>query len=52
MQTWEVYEGQIIGIHSRSNELNCKLLQVKTTNMRASGKDDAVCTATPGKIQS
>ncbi|MDI5035920.1 translational GTPase TypA, partial [Salmonella enterica subsp. enterica serovar Montevideo] len=34
----EVYEGQIIGIHSRSNDLtvNC-LTGKKLTNMRASG---------------
>ncbi|UVK77884.1 MAG: ribosome-dependent GTPase, ribosome assembly factor [Sodalis sp. Fse] len=38
----EVYEGQIIGIHSRSNDLtvNC-LTGKKLTNMRASGTDDA-----------
>ncbi|UVK76706.1 MAG: ribosome-dependent GTPase, ribosome assembly factor [Sodalis sp. Fle] len=39
----EVYEGQIIGIHSRSNDLtvNC-LTGKKLTNMRASGTDDAI----------
>lgn len=38
----EVYEGQIIGIHSRSNDLtvNC-LTGKKLTNMRASGSDEA-----------
>lgn len=38
----EVYEGQIIGIHSRSNDLtvNC-LTGKKLTNMRASGTDEA-----------
>jgi GTP-binding protein len=37
----EVYEGQIIGIHSRSNDLtvNC-LTGKKLTNMRASGTDE------------
>lgn len=37
-----VYEGQIIGIHSRSNDLtvNC-LTGKKLTNMRASGTDEA-----------
>ena len=37
----EVYEGQIIGIHSRSNDLtvNC-LTGKKLTNMRASGSDE------------
>ncbi|WP_367670489.1 translational GTPase TypA [Sodalis-like secondary symbiont of Drepanosiphum platanoidis] len=38
----EVYEGQIIGIHNRSNDLtvNC-LAGKKLTNMRASGTDEA-----------
>lgn len=38
----EVYEGQIIGIHTRSNDLtvNC-LTGKKLTNMRASGTDEA-----------
>lgn len=39
----KVYEGQIIGIHSRSNDLivNC-LHTKKLTNMRASGTDEAI----------
>ncbi|CEE91004.1 GTP-binding elongation factor family protein with P-loop containing NTP hydrolase domain [Xenorhabdus nematophila str. Anatoliense] len=38
----EVYEGQLIGIHSRSNDLtvNC-LTGKKLTNVRASGTDEA-----------
>ncbi|MGK2888829.1 MAG: ribosome-dependent GTPase TypA [Candidatus Malihini olakiniferum] len=38
----KVYEGQIIGIHTRSNDLtvNC-LTGKKLTNMRASGTDEA-----------
>ncbi|SQI33960.1 Tyrosine phosphorylated protein A [Leminorella richardii] len=38
----EVYEGQIIGIHTRSNDLtvNC-LTGKKLTNVRASGTDEA-----------
>lgn len=38
----EVYEGQVIGIHTRSNDLtvNC-LTGKKLTNMRASGTDEA-----------
>jgi len=43
----QVYEGQIIGIHSRDNDLTvnpCK--GKKLTNMRASGSDDAT-TLTP-----
>ena len=43
----EVYGGQLIGIHSRSNDLtvNC-LTGKKLTNMRASGTDEAT-TLTP-----
>ncbi|AEW44860.1 GTP-binding elongation factor family protein [Serratia symbiotica str. 'Cinara cedri'] len=39
----EVYEGQVIGIHSRPNDLtvNC-LTGKKLTNMRASGTDEAI----------
>lgn len=38
----EVYEGQVIGIHSRSNDLtvNC-MTGKKLSNMRASGTDEA-----------
>ncbi|MDP8080338.1 translational GTPase TypA [Phocoenobacter skyensis] len=44
----EVYEGQIIGIHSRSNDLTVNCLQgKKLTNMRASGKDEAISLTTP-----
>ena len=44
----EVYEGQIIGIHSRSNDLTVNCLQgKKLTNMRASGKDEAVVLVPP-----
>lgn len=46
----EVYEGQIIGIHSRSNDLtvNC-LTGKKLTNMRASGTDEATTLVPPIK---
>ncbi|WP_417761839.1 translational GTPase TypA [Shewanella sp.] len=38
----EVYEGQIVGIHSRSNDLTVNCLKGKQlTNMRASGTDEA-----------
>lgn len=39
----KVYQGQIIGMHSKSNDLtvNC-LLGKKLTNMRASGTDEAI----------
>ncbi|RIY34600.1 translational GTPase TypA, partial [Psittacicella gerlachiana] len=44
----EVYEGQVIGIHSRDNDLTVNCLQgKKLTNMRASGKDDAVVLVPP-----
>ncbi|PPI87792.1 translational GTPase TypA [Candidatus Pantoea edessiphila] len=44
----EVYEGQIIGIHNRSNDLtvNC-LASKKLTNMRASGSDDTITLIPP-----
>ncbi len=42
-----VYEGQIIGIHSRDNDLTVNACKgKKLTNMRASGSDDAT-TLTP-----
>jgi GTP-binding protein len=38
----EVYEGQVIGIHSRANDLTVNCLKGKQlTNVRASGTDDA-----------
>lgn len=38
----EVYEGQIVGIHNRSNDLTVNCLKGKQlTNVRASGTDDA-----------
>ncbi|MBE8168214.1 MAG: translational GTPase TypA [Shewanella sp.] len=38
----EVYEGQVIGIHSRTNDLTVNCLKGKQlTNMRASGTDEA-----------
>ncbi len=38
-----VYEGMIVGEHSRDNDLNVNPIKTKKlTNMRASGKDDAV----------
>ncbi|MGB7288224.1 MAG: translational GTPase TypA [Salaquimonas sp.] len=39
----KVYQGMIIGIHNRDNDLEVNVLKgKKLTNMRASGKDDAV----------
>lgn len=50
--TDKVYEGQIIGEHSRDNDLTvnpCKMK--KLTNMRASGTDDAVQLAPVRKLE-
>ena len=47
----EVYEGQVIGIHSRSNDLVVNPLKGKQlTNVRASGKDDAIVLEPPIKL--
>ncbi len=44
----EVYEGQIVGIHSRENDLVVNPLKGKQlTNIRASGKDDAIMLTPP-----
>jgi len=44
----EVYEGMIIGIHSRNNDLVVNPLKGKQlTNVRASGNDEAVLLTTP-----
>ncbi|AKC32328.1 translational GTPase TypA [Candidatus Pantoea carbekii] len=43
-----VYEGQIIGLHSRTNDLtvNC-LTGKKLTNLRAAGRDEAIILSPP-----
>ncbi len=47
----EVYEGQIVGIHSRDNDLVVNPLKGKQlTNVRASGKDDAIALTPPVKF--
>ncbi len=47
----EVYEGMIIGEHSRDNDLDVNVLKGKQlTNIRASGKDDAIKLTTPKKL--
>ncbi|HEV7775910.1 MAG TPA: translational GTPase TypA [Luteibacter sp.] len=39
----EVYEGQLVGIHAKDNDLTVNVIKSKPlTNMRASGKDDAI----------
>ncbi|MES1195314.1 MAG: GTP-binding protein [Steroidobacter sp.] len=44
----EVYEGQIVGIHSRDNDLVVNPLKAKKlTNMRAAGKDENLVLSNP-----
>jgi GTP-binding protein len=44
----EVYEGMIVGQHIRENDLNVNVVrEKKLTNVRASGKDDAVVLSPP-----
>jgi GTP-binding protein len=47
----KLYEGMIIGIHSRDNDLVVNPLKgKKLTNVRASGTDEAVRLTTPIKM--
>ncbi len=47
----EIYEGQIIGIHSRDNDLVVNALRAKQlTNIRAAGSDEALTLAPPIKL--
>lgn len=47
----DVYEGMIVGEHSRGNDLEVNVLKGKQlTNVRASGKDDAVKLTPPKKM--
>ena len=47
----EVYEGMIVGIHSRNNDLVVNPLKGKQlTNVRASGNDEAVILTTPIQV--
>jgi len=40
---WKIYQGMIVGEHSRDNDLEVNLLKgKKLTNIRAAGKDEAV----------
>ena len=44
----EVYEGMVVGINARENDLPVNPLKgKKLTNMRAAGKDDAIALTTP-----
>ncbi|HYM36432.1 MAG TPA: hypothetical protein VET48_13620 [Steroidobacteraceae bacterium] len=47
----EVYEGQIVGIHSRDNDLVVNPLKgKKLTNIRAAGKDENIILVPPVKF--
>src|SRR5690606_33402077 len=47
----EVYEGQIVGIHSRGNDLPVNPTKAKQlTNIRASGTDDALILTPPIRL--
>ncbi|MBL0029473.1 MAG: translational GTPase TypA [Rhodanobacteraceae bacterium] len=47
----EIYEGQIIGIHAKDNDLTVNAIKGKQlTNFRASGKDDALALTPPVKF--
>ncbi|TKB47962.1 translational GTPase TypA [Ferrimonas sediminicola] len=47
----EVYEGMVVGIHSRDNDLTVNVLKGKQlTNVRASGTDDAQVLTPPIKM--
>jgi GTP-binding protein len=48
--TQQVYEGQVVGVHSRENDLTVNPLKGKQlTNVRASGTDEALRLVTPIK---
>ena len=47
----EVYEGMIIGEHTRDNDLEVNPIKGKQlTNVRASGKDDAILLTPPVRL--
>ena len=49
--TVEVYEGMIVGENARTNDLNVNVTRnKKLTNVRASGKDDALLLAPPRPV--
>ena len=44
----EIYAGQVVGEHTRENDLNVNVCKTKKlTNMRASGSDDKVMLPPP-----
>jgi GTP-binding protein len=47
----EIYEGQLVGIHAKDNDLTVNALRAKQlTNIRAAGKDDALTLTPPVKL--
>jgi GTP-binding protein len=47
----EIYEGQLVGIHAKDNDLTVNALRAKQlTNVRASGKDDALALVPPVRL--
>lgn len=47
----EIYEGQIVGIHAKDNDLTVNALRAKQlTNFRAAGKDDALALTPPVRM--
>jgi GTP-binding protein len=47
----EVYEGQVVGIHSRDNDLTVNPLKAKQlTNIRAAGTDENILLTPPIKF--
>ncbi|PJK01742.1 translational GTPase TypA [Lysobacteraceae bacterium NML75-0749] len=47
----EIYEGQLVGIHAKDNDLTVNALRAKQlTNFRASGKDEALALTPPVKF--
>ncbi|MGN6788221.1 MAG: translational GTPase TypA [Rhodanobacteraceae bacterium] len=47
----QIYEGQLVGIHAKDNDLTVNALRAKQlTNIRAAGKDDALTLTPPVKL--
>jgi GTP-binding protein len=47
----DVYEGMIVGIHSRGNDLSVNPLKAKQlTNIRAAGTDENILLSTPVRL--
>jgi GTP-binding protein len=47
----QIYEGQLVGIHAKDNDLTVNALRAKQlTNIRAAGKDDALTLTPPVRL--